>query len=85
MTPQVKSFLKTKLAETCHHLNEVETNKKQAVAGYNEEIKGTKRNIKAFSEAIKEGNVDVLYHILNPEYVDSLLDYAQKHPQAEEA
>ena len=84
MTPEVKDFLKTKLVETCLHLNKTEADKKESNAGFSEEIKGAKMRVNLISEAINSGDIEGLAHEYGNEYVESLEEYANKQATSSE-
>ena len=78
MTPELKDFLKTKLVDTCLHLQQTELDKKESNAGFSEEIKGSKERIKALSESINSGSVEALAHAYGHEYIEMIEQEANK-------
>ena len=77
MDSDLKDYLKTKLVETCLHLEETEENKKASSSSYNEEIKGSKERVKALSRSIKDSSTLPLSEVYGDEYVDSLEQYVK--------
>jgi len=72
MTPEVKDYLKTKLVETCLHLNKTKADKKDSNAAFNEEIKGAETRVNLLSEAVNSGRFEGLAHEYGNEYVEEL-------------
>ena len=72
MNSEVEDFLKTKLVETCLHLNRTEADKKESNAAFSEEIKGAKTRINLLSEAVNSGSLEGLAHEYGNEYVELL-------------
>jgi len=78
MTPEVKDYLKTKLVETCLHLNKTKADKKESLAAFSEEIKGAEKRVNLLSEAVNSEGMEGLAHEYGVEYVEELEKQANK-------
>lgn len=78
MTPEMKDYLKTKLVDTCLHLKKTEADKKASMAGFSEEIKGSKEKIDALTQAIASECVEGLVDAYGYEYVEYMEKEAAK-------
>ena len=72
MDSALKDLLKTKLVETCLHLEKTEADRKASNAAFNEEIKGGKLRILVLSKSIKSESMIPIVDEFGPEYADEL-------------
>jgi hypothetical protein len=68
-----KQKLQDRLLETCVHLKYLEDTKRENNASFNEQIKGAKKRVTAFSESLKQGNLESVSDVMSSYELDSML------------
>lgn len=69
--------LKSKLVDTCIHLSKTKQDKRESLAGFTDEIKGSEKRIEALSEAIKNHDFQLLHGTFSEVEIDH---YMQVEP-----